>query len=70
MNGDFEKGMPRLSVRGAGAVVVGECAACESGPVMLGWRERDLGLICRQCAVVLIEAELGRLFPKKSKKEE
>jgi hypothetical protein len=68
MNGEFEKGIPRLSVKGAGSVSVGECAACESGPVMLGWLERDLGLICRQCAVVLIEAEMGQLFP--SKKEE
>jgi hypothetical protein len=55
--------LPQLSVRGSGNPVLGKCQACDS-VAMLAWDEKDLGEICRECATLLIGAELQLIFPK------
>jgi RNase P subunit RPR2 len=55
--------LPKISVTGSDHPVVGQCQACgESG--RLPFDEKDLGEICRDCAKLLIAAELQQIFPQ------
>lgn len=63
----FQNGWPKLSVSGR-EMTVGTCSACEGGAASLGWQDRDLGPICRDCATLLIQVEMEQIFRKDAKK--